>query len=292
MATRRNIDKTQCIPCSITQEATARLEAYVQALKDAAHTIGKHGLSQAEFEQSGLFLSAIEKIRGTQAATTSRKKEFIDAALNWLQGKQRIKSFGFTGAGDRHDYQVVLNNDKVSIIEAKGCLDGNNTTIYTRPANADEFIIWSLCQNPGADPKHNLWSGVHTRLGGKIIAEKERVDALIVWDALCGTLGRPCPKQDQSVKIAGKSVPPPCVYLFPRSIPDPRNNPEPPVWKLSEVGLVEAILQEYGGGKADVTEVHIAARMNGANVERKTVLKRVGLVVVESGWTELKRAAR
>ena len=294
MATRARIDKTKSIPCEISPEMTARIDSYVNALLAAAPDIGSHGLTRDAFWRAGIFRSAVEKIRGTNAASMSDKKEFIADMLGRLKLAGRISDFAFTGAGDRHDYQVNLNGGKVSIIEAKGCLDGNNTTVYTRPANADEFVIWSLCQNPGADPKHNLWSGVHTRLGGKIIAEKERVDALIVWDQLCGSLGRPCPKltTGRGIEVAGQKIPPPCVYLFPRTIPDPRNNAAPAVWQLHEVGLADALLKEFGGNLEDVVEVHIEARMNGANVERKTTLKKAGTIIVESGWTELKRATR
>jgi hypothetical protein len=294
MTKNRRIDKTKIIPCSIQPEMIARIEAYTDALIAIAPSIGTHGLSHDAFWRAGIFHSAVEKIRGSNAASMKEKKAFIEDILGQLKLSGRISDFDFTGAGDRHDYQVILNDGRVSIIEAKGCLDGNNTTVYTRPANADEFIIWSLCQNPGADPKHNVWSGVHTRLGGKIIAEKERVDALIVFDQLCGGLGRPCPKigLEKVVEVNSQRIPPPCIYLFPRTIPDPRNNTSPAVWKLHEIGLVKALIDEFSGSIDDVTEVHIEARMNGANVERKTTLKRCNVVQVESGWTVLKRASR
>lgn len=287
------VDKAASIPCELSPEVRNRIESYASDLLAAAPKIGEHGLSEEEFWRSGIFRSAIEKLRGTQAATMSEKKEFIEWALEQLRSSIRIKEFRFTGTRDRHDYQIALPNNRLSVVEAKGCLDGNNTNIFQRPSNADEFLLWSLCQNPGADPRHNLWSGVHTRLGGKIIAEKERIEALIVWDMLCGGLGRPCPKlkDGRGVRIGKKVIPPPCVYLFPRTIPDPRNNPKPPVWKLVEVGLANALLDEFGGDERDVTEVFIEVRMNGPSMERKTNLKRNGKVVAESKWTELKRAS-
>jgi hypothetical protein len=278
----------------LTEEARSRIQSYADALIEAAPSIGNHGLDNREFWRSRIFFSAVEKIRGTNAASMADKKAFVEAALARLKGAKRISDFAFTGAGDRHDYQVRLRDGRICIIETKGCLDGNNTTVYTRPANADEFVIWSLCQNPGADPKHNVWSGVHTRLGGKIIAEKEPVDALIVWDSLCGGSGRPCPKivAGRGVEMNGHRTPPPCVYLFPRTIPDPRNNPSPAVWKIEEVRFAHELLKEFGGDSQDVTEVHIHARMRKTNVERKTTLRRGGRIVAESDWTELKRASR
>ena len=288
------MDKTDIIPCSMPAGLQKKILAYADALIAAAPSIGEHGMDAEEFRDSGIFESAIEKLRGRRSASMAEKKQFIESALARMKRHGRIANFEFTGAGDRHDYQITLNSDKISIIESKGCLDGQNTTVYTRPPNADEFIIWSLCQNKGADPKHNLWSGVHTRIGGKIIAEKERVDALIVWDMLCGTEYRPCPKiaQGRGIGAGEQTIPPPCIYLFPRTIPDPRNNTAPAVWRLDEVGFADALLQEFGGTADDVAEVHIEARMNGASVERRTTLKRGGAVLIESKWTKLKRATR
>lgn len=286
--------KAVSIPCELSKEVQSRIKLYADALFAAAPKIGEHGLSEEEFWGSGLFRSAIEKLRGAQAATMIEKRRFIEWVLSKAKTSGRIKDFKFTGTANRHDYQVTLPDGRQSVFEAKGCLDGNNTNIFQRPSNADEFLLWSLCQNPGADPRHNLWSGVHTRLGGKIIAEKERVDALVVWDMLCGGPGRPCPKlkERRGVKIKNRIVPPPCIYIFPRTVPDPRDNPVPSLRKFVEVGLVKVLLDEFGGDERDVTEVYIEVRMNGPNVERKTRLVRSGSVVAESGWTELKRASR
>ncbi|MGH2137807.1 hypothetical protein, partial [Enterococcus faecalis] len=76
------------------------------------------------------------------------------------------------------DYTVALNSGKTAVIELKGCLDGNNTNIFERPPHANEFIIWSVCTNPGADPRRNAWSGIHTRLSAEIISRQQRVDGL------------------------------------------------------------------------------------------------------------------
>ncbi|MBI4829043.1 MAG: hypothetical protein HY804_09595 [Nitrospinae bacterium] len=291
---RHRVNKLEAIPCELSEEIRSQIQSYTDALIKAAPSIGSHGLTTEEFWRAGLFRSAIEKIRGSQAASMTDKREFVDRVLSQMKASRRIAGYAFTGSGERHDYHVKLLDGTQSVIETKGCLDGNNTTVYQRPPNADEFLIWSLCQNPGADPKHNLWSGVHTRLGGKIIAEKERVDALIVWDMLCGGLGRPCPKisEGRGAERDGVMIPPPCVYLMPRTIPDPRNNPSPAVWRITEVKLAELLLSEFGGDERDITLVHIEARMNGANVERKTKLVRNDATVAESDWTELKRATR
>src|SRR5260370_24203869 len=105
-----------------------------------------------------------------------------------------ISEWQSAGGVNRHEYTVKMPNGRLSVIELKGCLDGNNTNIFERPAHAQEFIIWSVCTNGAADPRHNVWSGIHTRLSAEIIENGKLLDGLMVWDWLCGTIGRPCPK--------------------------------------------------------------------------------------------------
>jgi hypothetical protein len=272
-----------------------QIEDYVAALRANAHTIGGHGLDRAAFDRSGLFRAAIERIRGTQSATMTEKKEFLRTILSAMQAAGSIRSWEFAGHGERHDYQVTFADGRVSIFEAKGCLDGNNTNIYERPANADEFLIWSLCQNAGADPRANVWSGIHTRLSAEIIhAPRKQVDALIVFDMLCGTLARPCPKlladPQRGRELGGVRIPPPCIYLFPRTVPDGRNNPAPQPHDLPQVKLAEALHTFFGGQPNELTQVWIEARHQGADVQRKTRLVRGGLTIRESTWTTVRRA--
>jgi len=288
--------KSEVIPCSLLPETRARISKYAEDLRTAAPKVGSHGLAENEFWNSGLFQSAVERLRGTQAASTSVKRCFLNEILAHMKTANVIANFNFTGGGDRHDYQIELPTGKRAVFEAKGCLDGNNTNIFQRPPNADEFFIWSLCQNAGADPRHNAWSGIHTRLGPAILAENGRVDALVIWDMLCGGLARPCPKllnPDRGTVLAsGRKVPPPCIYLFPRSKPDARNNPNPAVWKLKELPFIQALAKTFGCLKDEVVEIHIHAQMKEADVQRKTTLIRAGVVLAESKWTTLKRASR
>lgn len=285
------------IPCSLLPETKRRIERYADELRNAAPTIGGHGLSAEEFVSSGIFPAAVERLRGQQAASMAVKRRFLEDVLGHMQTGGAIRSFAFTGHADRHDYQIEMPNGKMVVFEAKGCLDGNNTNIFQRPPNADEFFIWSLCQNSGADPRRNAWSGIHTRLGATIVAERQLVDGLVIFDMVCGTAGRPCPKVDVAperriILRDGRTVPPPCIYLFPRTIPDPRNNAHPPVRRLAETDFLLALAQVFGCNLNDITDVSIQVRMDGANVVRKTTLTRDGRVVKDSEWTELKRASR
>jgi len=282
------------IKCELASETREKIDKFTEALKEGAHSLGDHGLTKQEFIDSGIFRSAIEKIRGTQAASTNEKKEFIADILEFLKKKKFISSWDFTGASERHDYEVKFD-DYTCIIEAKGCLDGNNTNIFERPANADEFIIWSLCQNPGSDPRKNAWSGLHTRLSAEIIHRKQIVDGVIIWDMLCGTLGRPCPKYDYDKKkktlVKSRLLTPPCLYTLPKSLPNARNNPEPVPQKTENIRFLNVLLKAFKGTETkDTTEVMIKARMDGNNLQRKTEFFRAGELISESNWTTVNRA--
>ncbi|SDH26671.1 hypothetical protein [Nitrosomonas sp. Nm132] len=282
------------IPCSLREDWAQIVDEYSDALKAAAHTIGSHGLDREAFEESGLFKSAIERIRGQQAATTSIKYAFIEDTLKFLQSNGLIQHYEFVGSRDRHDFEVHFDDGRLCCIEAKGCLDGNNTNIFVRPQNADEFIIWSLCQNPGSDPRHNAWSGIHTRLSAEIVARRERVDGLIIWDMLCGTLARPCPKlqsyPDRFTNLSGKHVPPPCIYLFPRTIPDARNNPNPTPWNLSDIRFLKILANAFHTLKDDAVKVRIEVRMHEADIQRRTTYTTNNSQLHQSGWTSIRRA--
>lgn len=282
------------IPCSATEGWKDVVAEYAKALQSAAHGVGSHGMTPEQFAESGLFKSAVERLRGQSAASMGVKKAFIANVLDVLRDQGRITSWQFAGAGDRHDYEVHLPNDRICCIEAKGCLDGNNTNIFQRPANADEFIIWSLCQNPGANPRHNAWSGIHTRLSAEIVSRRERVDGLVIWDMLCGTAARPCPKivadPTRASTVGGRSVPPPCIYLFPRSVPDARNNPTPRPWALQDVHFLNILAQAFPVPQNEAISVEIEARMNGVDVQRLTRYKTGTSVLHESNWTTVRRA--
>ena len=182
------------IICERNADLRRQIEEFAEILKTEAHTLGNHGLSAHDFYQGGLFRGAIERIRGQYAATMIQKREFVRQILQHMQNSGFIREWVSAGDSNRHDYTVIMPTGRIAVIELKGCLDGNNTNIFDRPAHAQEFIIWSVCSNAGADPKHNVWSGIHTRLSAEIIEGKKLVDGLMVWDWLCGTLGRPCPK--------------------------------------------------------------------------------------------------
>lgn len=281
------------IPCERNAELKQKIEQFAEALKTEAHQLGAHGLTEIEFYQSGLFRGAIERIRGQFSATMREKRDFVLLVLSHMQDHGFIASWESTGGANRHDYTVTLPTGRIAAIELKGCLDGNNTNIFQRPPNAHEFILWSVCSNPSADPRHNVWSGIHTRLSAEIIDSDKLVDGLVVWDWLCGTVSRPCPKlqvrEGRTTTVGQYQLTPPCIYLFPSTVPAPRNNPNPQPHSIADVGFLSALHRCFGGDDDELNYVRIATEMRGNDLVRTTSIQRNGIAQSESQPTPIQR---
>lgn len=281
------------IPCQQNRELREKIERFAEVLKTESHKLGDHGLDELEFYNSGLFRGAIERVRGQFSATMREKREYVNHILNAMRDKGVIRKWESAGESNRHDYSVELISGKTAIIELKGCLDGNNTNIFERPPHAHEFIIWSVCTNPGADPRHNAWSGIHTRLSAEIISREQQVDGLIIWDMVCGTIGRPCPKVVEQVsrytEVGPYKLPPPCIYLFPGTIPSPRNNPHPCAQKLDDVELLSVFNSFFNGREEEINHVDFEVKYVGNEIARKTRVIRNNNLERESEFTAIRR---
>jgi len=282
------------IPCQKNAELDRLIDSYADALRVEAHHLGTHGLTEQDFYASGLFRAAIEKIRGEFSATMREKREFAQHVLNHLEDSGFIREWEPAGDANRYDYDVTLPTGRVAAIEMKGCLDGNNTNIFERPAHAQEFVIWSVCTSPAADPRHNAWSGIHTRLSAEIIVKQQRVDGLIIWDMVCGTVGRPCPKlegAEERITVVGHyHVPPPCIYVFPATVPSPRNNPNPVAQNLEDVQILNAFHTCLAGAADEVNYVDFDVEYKGTDTVRRTRIRRAGAVEKESKLTAIRRS--
>ena len=281
------------IPCQKNALLRAQINRFAEVLKTEAHKLGDHGLDETEFYNSGLFRGAIERIRGQFSATMRDKREFVQHVLNYMQDQGFIQDWDSAGEANRHDYTVRLSNGRIAVIELKGCLDGNNTNIFERPPHAHEFVIWSLCTNPGADPRHNAWSGIHTRLSAEIISRAQRIDGVIIWDMVCATIGRPCPKVENMphrlTDVSHFRLPPPCLYLLPATIPSPRNNPHPAAQRLEDVALLKAFNDCFQGDPEEINYVDFEVQYRGSDIVRKTRITRGGEVQRESNATPIRR---
>ncbi|MFN3971231.1 MAG: hypothetical protein ACK4L4_07655 [Gemmobacter sp.] len=282
------------VPCEKNSDLRRLIDEYAEDLRRSAHTIGNHGLSEEEFYASGLFRGAVERLRGQFSASMAPKRGFVSAILNHLQDLGSIQDWVSAGAENRHDYSVTLNDGRTAVIELKGCLDGNNTNIFERPPHADEFVVWSVCTNEGADPQHNIWSGLHTRLSAEVVSRGQRVDGVVVWDWLCGTMGRPCPKitldPERVSEIGRYRLPPPCIYLFASTVPSPRNNPSPQPQRIQNVGFLASLHRAFNGRDEELHEVQITVGHAGVETVRTTEVRRGGEIVKRSGQTPIRRS--
>ena len=184
------------IPCKRNEKLKHQIEEFAEVLKVDAHKLGSHGLSERDFYEGGLFRGAVERLRGQFAASMGEKRAFVAQVLNFLEDGGFIGDWESAESKNRHDYTIQLNSGKTAAIELKGCLDGNNTNIFERPPHAHEFVLWSVCTNPSADPVRNTWSGVHTRLSAEIISRHQQVDGVIVL-GLALWSGRSAVSEDQ-----------------------------------------------------------------------------------------------
>lgn len=282
------------IPCVQDQEFREKIKEFAEVLKTESHVLGNHGLSEREFYDSGLFRGAIERIRGQFSASMGEKREFAKNVLNHMQDGNFITDWESSGHANRHDYSVMLNSGKTAVIELKGCMDGNNTTIFERPPNAQEFVIWSVCTNTGADPRLNAWSGIHTRLSADLIHKGQLVDGVIIWDMKCGTIGRPCPKiqtgGQRTTEVGPYNLPPPCIYVMPATIPSPRNNPHPPAQSLKNVELLSAFHECFNGVENEINFVDFEVAMKGTDTVRTTTISRDGKPQKVSKATPIRRS--
>lgn len=287
-------EKMSVIPCQKDDSFQSRVEAFAETLKTDAHKLGDHGLTESEFYRSGLFRGAIERIRGQFSATMRDKREFVQHILNYMQDQGFIRNWDSAGEANRYDYDITLNSGQTAIIELKGCLDGNNTTIFERPSHAHEFIIWSICTSPAADPRHNIWSGIHTRLSAEIISHGKQVDGIVIWDMVCGTIGRPCPKllaePCRKTIVGPYSLPPPCLYLLPATIPSPRNNPAPRPQQLVDVKIMQAFNDCFQCRPEEINYVSFSVAHQKADTVRTTSIVRGEVTQKKSRQTPIQRS--
>lgn len=294
----------------------------LEALKDMLRNLPD--LAPALLETRGVPLAgyddmltmAVESMRGQKSASPKAKQQFIKAVLDHMAASNVVDEWEFVGSGSRQDYRVKLTGGFQVGIEAKGCGDGNNLTIWDRPSWAQEFVIWSLCPDSlQYHPGHGVWSALSTRLAPKMIHEKKHVDAFIYYDGRCGSEFRPCPKafgvhgiRARATDIPGQSsavepgsgfgldwLPPPSIYLLPQTLPEaPRNSaPQPHTPRtcrfaaamLSAFNVPEPQMPEY------VETVHITVEMRQDGVYRRLAVHhgRSESPAFESSWELIKR---
>ena len=127
-----------------------------------------------------------------------------------------------------------------------------------------------------------------------MISRNKRVDGVVIWDMICGTLGRPCPKLaalDGAVRrtaVGPFITPPPCIYVFPAAIPS-HAQPLSTAQHLHQVELLAAFHSAFGGRDEEVNYVDFEMGEQADELFRRTVVRRAGMVQHASEMTVIQR---
>jgi len=300
----------RCLPCRhvIDHDDVRRVSKLLTDLPDT------HGdvLREADIDpkEYGLLLrAAVESLRGTASATTEHKQRFSDAVLQHMQDTGAIEGFSFIGTRGRQDYQVTLSDGWQVSIEAKGCPDGNNMTIYERPSWAEEFVIWSQCPHSlRHEPGTGIWKGLATRVLPHVVATGQQVDAVVFYDGRCGSDRRRCGKplgvygdlRAQATEIPGQDgrqwMPPPCIFMLSRTVPHVPSNLEPPLHTPQTCRFPVAMLDAFGVSPGEAPE-HLHWAQTELSVRDTTTYVRVTVgprvdspePLVQGRWKPLRR---
>ena len=115
----------------------------------------------------------------------------------------------------------------------------------------------------------------------------------MIWDWVCGTIARPCPKlaggEDRTTTVASYVLPPPCIYVFPGTIASTRNNPAPVAQSLDDAQFLKALQECFRCREDEVNFVDFEVQHVGSETERKTRVRRDGQTVQESKFTAIRR---
>ncbi len=250
----------------------------IQTIVEDDDFLTRRGLTRREFELA--LPTAIQRIRGSAAASNSDRRDFLVSIFGALKVAGVIHSFRMPDYGDDTVYQLdVPSVGRVAIIQ-KGCPDGNHSSVkWSRPDWANEAYLWWLCDSLSYQPGEHIAKGVN-RLRNRFFdpGYSDAVDGVIFHNSMCGTSVRPCPKKSRSVSIGETEVPPPCLWVM----PDRRGIDEigPGDWNWNgnrELGFPKALLSFFGIVEAEyLNYIGFVGFARGARGTRATIASRYG----------------
>ena len=216
------MDMEKAAPC---RHAGAPPESVVKLTVNAIRSVAsdreflaRNGLTEAEFTSA--LPTAIQKIRGSAAASNSERREFLLSMFDSLRATGIIDGYIRPDYGDDTVYELdVTGIGKVAIVQ-KGCPDGIHSSVkWSRPEWADEAYLWWLCDSLSYEPGEHVAKGVN-RLRNRFFDEgyRDSIDGVIFHNSLCGTPIRPCPKMAKAIRVGDVDVPPPCIWVMPERV--------------------------------------------------------------------------
>lgn len=198
-----------------------RVAAVVRALGEDEAFLNRNGLSSDDFRLA--LPTAIERVRGSQSASNSERREFLVSLFEFLVARGAISSFSRPMYGDDTVYRLCVDGAGDIAVVQKGCPDGRHSSVaWSVPDWASETYVWWLCSSLTKEPGWHVSAGVK-RLRARFFNDQdETLDGVIFHNNVCGTDHRPCPKLSRAVDIGGMRVPPPCIWVT----PDPGSGPD------------------------------------------------------------------
>jgi hypothetical protein len=197
------------------ESLVARVARAISGMASDAEFLKRNGLTSDEFAQA--LPVAIQRIRGSAAASVSDRRNFLGVLFQALKEKGLIEAFETPRYGDDTVYKLKIPGIGFIAVIQKGCPDGaHSSTNWEAPDWAEETYLWWLCPSLAHQPGEHVAKGVNrlrARFFGSLPGE---LDAVIFHNDLCGTASRRCPKAEYSIGLAGQLIPPPCVYVLPR----------------------------------------------------------------------------
>lgn len=207
------------VPCkhpgAPPEEVISLVVNAVKAMAADDAFLQRRGLTTQDFELG--LPAAIQRIRGSAAASNSNRRSFLVALLQLMVAEGIISKFDTPDYGDDTVYRLYVPNiGNVAIIQ-KGCPDGVHSSInWSAPDWADETYLWWLCDSLQYEPGEHVAKGLN-RIRNRFFSSEyvDAVDGVIFHNATCGTSLRPCPKIARAIDLDGKKVPPPCIWVMP-----------------------------------------------------------------------------
>ncbi|HUZ67086.1 MAG TPA: hypothetical protein VMU56_05420, partial [Beijerinckiaceae bacterium] len=117
---------------------------------------------------------------------------------------------------------------------------------------------------------------------------------VVVWDMVCATIGRLCPKivggatPSRLTEIGPFRTPPACIYLFPSTIPT-EVAPKSSAQEIGDVELLNAFHACFRGQEDEINYVDFDLSVRGSDMVRRTIVRRGGGIQRESKMTAIRR---
>jgi hypothetical protein len=208
----------QAAPCrhpgAPPEANVTKVESILASLANDAAYLAARGLTVDEYRSA--LPAAIEKIRGSRAASNSNRRQFLVSLFEEMKQRGLISKLEMPRYGADTVYRLSIDGfGDVAVIQ-KGCPDGAHSSVrWTAPDWAKETYLWWLCSSLTYEPGEHIVKGTNRLRQRFFSSAADALDGVIFHNELCGSSERPCPKKALAIAVDDMLVPPPCIYVMP-----------------------------------------------------------------------------